>query len=264
MQWLHTFNTADREGDWRKETFFETPTEAHLFFVKHDTAANRMRKKSDAASWVSAHTMSSSRPCRLGRCFPGPPTLDHRSRTGCTAAPRRRCITRSRSSRCIHGGETLGLLLSGSAPCLLSMTHRGHHVTAANFWAGRLEEGGVLLIIPMYFPCIRSRTFKGRCDHGLNKYSRASTPSKVREACTVLVLPTTRQTGAQGAQRRGERCWKIGREGGRSQRQVGQKRKEDSFRLCRAKSLGQRRSRRGQERWAGGCEEKKLVRRCRR
>ena len=115
MQWLHTVNTADREGDWRKATFFETPTEAHLFFVKHDTAANRMRKKSDAASWVSAHTMSSSRPCRLGRCFPGPPTLDHRSRTGCTAAPRRRCITRSRSSRCIHGGETLGLLLSGSA-----------------------------------------------------------------------------------------------------------------------------------------------------
>ena len=141
------------------------------------------------------------------------------------------------------------------APCLLSMTHRGHHVTAANFWAGRLEEGGVLLIIPMYFPCIRSRTFKGRCDHGLNKYSRASTPSKVREACTVLVLPTTRQTGAQGAQRRGERCWKIGREGGRSQRQVGQKRKEDSFRLCRAKSLGQRRSRRGQERWASGCKK---------
>ena len=31
----------------------------------------------DPASWVSAHTMSSSRPCRLGRCFPGPPTLDH-------------------------------------------------------------------------------------------------------------------------------------------------------------------------------------------
>ena len=81
-----------------------------------------------------------------------------------------------------------------------------------------------MLIIPMYFPCIRSRTFKGRCDHGLNKYRRASTPSKVREACNVLVLPATRQTGAQGAQRRGERWSKLG-EGGGSQRQVGQKRK---------------------------------------
>ena len=141
MQWLHTVNTADREGDWRKETFFETPTEAHLFFVKHDTAANRMRKKSDAASWVSAHTMSSSRPCRLGRCFPGPPTLDHRSRTGCTAAPRRRCITRSRSSRCIHGGETLGLLLSGSA-ALLALNDAPRSPRHSRQLLGREAGGG--------------------------------------------------------------------------------------------------------------------------
>ena len=48
----------------------------------------------DPASWVSAHSMSSSRPCRLGRCFPGPPTLDHRR---CCTQHRRRCITRSSS-----------------------------------------------------------------------------------------------------------------------------------------------------------------------
>ena len=102
------------------------------------------------------------------------------------------------------------------------MTHRGHHVpyhvTTANFWVSREARarrgrGSVDHSSTLYFRCIRSssRTFKGRCDHGLNKYSRrASTPSKVREeACTDLVLPSTRQTGAQGAQRRGERCWKI-------------------------------------------------------
>ena len=30
---------------------------------------------------------------------------------------------------------------------------------------GGREEGGPLLIIPMYFNCICGRTFKGRCDH---------------------------------------------------------------------------------------------------
>ena len=68
---------------------------------------------------------------------------------------------------------------------------------------GGREEGGPQLIIPMYFNCICGRTFKGRCDHhGVKKYRRASTPFKVREACRVLVLPTTRQPGAQGAPRR--------------------------------------------------------------
>ena len=70
----------------------------------------------------------------------------------------------------------------------------------------RLEEGGRGQAV--YFRCIRSGTFKGRCDFGVNKYRRASTPSKVREACTSSVLPNTRQTRTRllkGGVREGER-----------------------------------------------------------
>ena len=97
----------------------------------------------DPASWVSAHSMSSSRPCRLGRCFPGPPTLDHRR---CCTQHRRRCITRS-SSR-ISPEKPFPSPSPPPPPppllWLLSMTHRGHHVTVANFWAAAKfeEEGG--------------------------------------------------------------------------------------------------------------------------
>ena len=116
----------------------------------------------------------------------------------------------------------------------------------------------------VYFRCIRSGTFKGRCDFGVNKYRRASTPSKVREACTSSVLPNTRQTRTKASQRRVERGQEIANDWLRrdkSQWWSNPNRKWDSFRLCPAKSLGQRRARQGQERWTS---VKKLARRCRR
>ena len=126
----------------------------------------------------------------------------------------------------------------------------------------RLEKGGRGQAV--YFRCIRSGTFKGRCDFGVNKYRRASNPSKVREACTSSVLPTTRQTRTKASQRRVERGREIANDllrRDKSQWWSNPNRKWDSFRLCPAKSLGQRRARQGQERWTS---VKKLARRCRR
>ena len=78
-------------------------------------------------------------------------------------------------------------------------------------WGARLSGGGGRGQA-VYFRCIRSGTFKGRCDFGVNKYRRASTPSKVREACTSSVLPTTRQTRTKASQRRVERGREIAKD----------------------------------------------------
>ena len=166
------------------------------------------------------------------------------------------CITSSR-----RGGETLlpqHLLLL--RPLALGDAGEGRPPPSPTF--GREAGGGRGRSV--YFRCIRSGTFKGRCDFGVNKYRRASNPSKVSEAFTSSVLPTTRQTSTKASQRRVERGREIANDWlrrGKSQWWSNPNRKWDSFRLCPAKSLGQRRARQGQERWTS---VKKLARRCRR
>ena len=64
----------------RERNIFLTPTEAHLLSVNHDPCCEEEEEWWwDPASWVSAPTMSSSRPCSLGRSFPGwaSTSLDH-------------------------------------------------------------------------------------------------------------------------------------------------------------------------------------------
>lgn len=130
---------------------------------------------------------------RRGYCTPRPPPELHHQQS----QRRRNPSPTSRSS-------------SSSSDLLLLVTQVKVDHRPANFWArGWRREGRGQAV---YFRCIRSGTFKGRCDFGVNKYRRASNPSKVREACTSSVLPTTRQTRTKASQRRVERGREIAKD----------------------------------------------------
>ena len=212
---------------------------------------------------VSPHTMSSDRRCTAGRSrarlwastpstVGSPPPLLHTSPAPRVASP----AAASAEKPFSHLPQHLLLL----RPLALGDAGEGRPPPSPTF--GREAGGGRGWSV--YFRCIRSGTFKGRCDFGVNKYRRASNPSKVSEAFTSSVLPTTRQTRTKASQRRVERGQEIANDWLRrdkSQWWSNPNRKWDSFRLCPAKSLGQRRARQGQERWTS---VKKLARRCRR
>ena len=206
--------------------------------------------------------MSSDRRCTAGRSrarlwastpstVGSPPRLLHTSPAPRVASP-----------AVAEAEKPFSRSISSSSDLLLLVTQVKVDHRPANFWArGWRREGRGQSV---YFRCIRSRTFKGRCDFGVNKYRRASNPSKVSEAFTSSVLPTTRQTRTKASQRRVERGQEIANDWlrrGKSQWWSNPNRKWNSFRLCPAKSLGQRRARQGQERWTS---VKKLARRCRR
>ena len=213
---------------------------------------------------VSLRTMSSDRRCTAGRSrarlwastpstVGSPPPLLHTS-----PAPRVASPAVAEAEKPFSHLPQLFFLLR---PLALGDAGEGRP-PPCQLLGARLEEGGRGQAV--YFRCIRSGTFKGRCHFGVNKYRRASTPSKVREACTSSVLPTTRQTRTKASQRRVERGREIAKDllrRDKSQWWSNPNRKWDSFRLCPAKSLGQRRARQGQERWTS---VKKLARRCRR
>ena len=158
---------------------------------------------------VSLRTMSSDRRCTAGRSrarlwastpstVGSPPRLLHTS-----PAPRVASPAVAEAEKPFSHLPQLFFLLR---PLALGDAGEGRP-PPCQLLGARLEEGGRGQAV--YFRCIRSGTFKGRCHFGVNKYRRASNPSKVREACTSSVLPTTRQTRTKASQRRVERGREI-------------------------------------------------------